>query len=57
MQTYVLYTLKILNIHLDLVNHKFELIKIQVVVSSVAVGFLEKIISSTMSCVLPVVNL
>lgn len=36
------YTLKILNIHLGLVHHKFELIKIQVVVSLVAADFWRK---------------
>ena len=42
----VLYTLKILGIHLGLVNHKSESIRIQVVVSSVAIDFLEKMIFS-----------
>lgn len=55
----ILYALKVLNTHLDLLHHKLELIKIQVVVSLVAVDFLDKMIASRMrlSCVLPVVNL
>lgn len=38
----ILYTLKILNVHLGFLHHEFELIKTQVVVSVVAVDFLEK---------------
>lgn len=59
MENEILYTLKVLNTHLDLLHHKLELIKIQVVVSLVAVDFLDKMIASRMrlSCVLPVVNL